>query len=111
MKKLLCTLQCCLCAAILALFSTTAPAAEKPKAASDVQNLVFLADGRPLLIRLHLRVDGKPDQAAWEEVVNDVFDQYDTNKDGVLDNDEAAGVPPTESRLGSNGLLLAPAPR
>ncbi|MBI1916044.1 MAG: EF-hand domain-containing protein [Planctomycetes bacterium] len=103
MKKPICTLQFCLCVVVLALFSTTAPAAEKQKAASDVQDLVFLADGRPLLIRLHIRVDGKPYLAAWEEFVNYVFDQYDTNKDGVLDKDEAARVPPIQSLIGNIG--------
>src|SRR5262249_16427855 len=97
------------CVAILALFSTTSPAADRPKVASDVQDLVFLADGRPLLIRLHIRVDGKPYLAAWEEFVQYVFDQYDTNKDGVLATEEAARAPPAQSLFGnSGGIYFSP---
>src|SRR5262245_46216287 len=106
MKKLICSLPFCLLA--LVLISGTAPAAEKPKAASDLQDLVFLADGRPLLIRLHIRVDGKAHLAAWDEFVNYVFDQYDTNKDGVLDKDEAARVPPPQSLFGSSAIYAFP---
>src|SRR5262245_1042092 len=106
MKKFICTLPFCLLA--LLLISGTAPAAEKPKAASDLQDLVFLADGRPLLIRLHIRVDGKAHLAAWDEFVNYVFDQYDTNKDGVLDKDEAARVPPPQSLFGSSAIYAFP---
>src|SRR4051794_15298368 len=93
----ICNLQFCLCVAILGLFATTAPAAEKPKVSSDVQDLVFLAAGSPVLTRLPLRVDGKPYQAAWEDFVNYVFDQYDTNKDGVPEKDEAVRIPPMQS--------------
>src|SRR5262245_37429343 len=103
MKKILCSLPLCLL--VLALLATAAPAAEKPKAASDVQDLVFLAEGRPLLIRLHIRLDGKPYLAAWEEFVNYVFDQYDKNKDGVLDKDEAARIPPPQSFFGGGGAI------
>jgi Ca2+-binding EF-hand superfamily protein len=106
MKKILCNLPFCLLA--LLLYSTPSPAAEKPKAASDVQDLVFLADSRPLLIRLHIRIDGKAHLAAWDEFVNYVFDQYDTNKDGVLDKDEAARVPPPQSLFGGSGIYAFP---
>src|SRR5205085_398182 len=106
MKKAIYTLQFLLCVAVLALFSTTAPAADKPKTAGDVQDLVFLADSRPLLIRLHIRVDGKPYLAAWEEFVNYVFDQYDANKDGILDKDELARIPPAAALFGSGGNVF-----
>src|SRR5262249_62357647 len=92
----------CLSAAALLLLALPAPA-EKPKATSDVQDLVFLADGRPLLIRLHIQIDGKSYLAAWDEFVNYIFDQYDKNKDGVLDRDEAARVPSPQSLFGSSG--------
>jgi Ca2+-binding EF-hand superfamily protein len=109
MKKSIRALQFCLCAAALALCTTTAPAEEKPKNVNDVQDLVFLAEGRPLLIRLHIRLDGKPYLAAWDEFVNYVFDQYDTNKDGVLSRDEMARIPPTSALFGGGGnLYFAP---
>jgi Ca2+-binding EF-hand superfamily protein len=59
----------------------------------DVQDVVFFSDTRPVLIRLHVRVDGKPYYAAWEAYVHELFNYLDRNGDGVLSKDEAARAP------------------
>lgn len=67
------------------------------EAADDVQELVFLADGRPVLIRLHVRVDGQPfSQArrkAWTDYVTHLFRHLDRDGDGFLNEAEAARLP------------------
>ena len=37
------------------------------KAGDAVQDVVFLGDGRPVLVRLHIHVDGKPLLTAWND--------------------------------------------
>jgi len=62
-------------------------------ALSDVQDLVFLGDTRPVYIRLHIRVDGKPLRVAWEEFLTSLFQYLDTNGDGVLSQAELERAP------------------
>jgi len=62
-------------------------------ALSDVQDLVFLGDTRPVYIRLHIRVDGKPLRAVWEEFLTSLFQYLDTDGDGVLSQAELDRAP------------------
>jgi Ca2+-binding EF-hand superfamily protein len=78
-----------------ALAVLPAPAAP-PEAAvddEDVQDVVFFSDTRPVLIRLHVRVDGKPYGSAWETYVHELFNYLDRNSDGVLSKEEARRAP------------------
>jgi Ca2+-binding EF-hand superfamily protein len=61
--------------------------------ADDTQDIVFFSEMRPVLIRLHVRVDGKPYGAAWEAYVHELFTYLDRNGDGVLSKEEAARAP------------------
>ena len=79
-----------------ALAVLPAPAAAPAPAAvedDDAQDLVFFSDTRPVLIRLHVRVDGKPYGAAWEAYVQELFNYLDRNGDGVLSKPEATHAP------------------
>ena len=64
----------------------------------DVQDLVLLADKQPVLIRLHLQIDGKPFQAVHKEALESylaaLFNQLDANGDGALSETEAKRMPP-----------------
>jgi Ca2+-binding EF-hand superfamily protein len=60
----------------------------------DVQDIVFFSASRPVLIRLHIRLDGKSYQAAWEEFLRHVMGYLDKDKDGLLSQEEAARTPP-----------------
>ncbi len=78
-----------------------APAAEESRpargAAADVQDLVFFGEGRPVLIRLHVRIDGRPFREAFrqarEAYLKSLFGYLDANGDGVLNEAEARRCP------------------
>jgi Ca2+-binding EF-hand superfamily protein len=90
-------------------------AAEGPKAADraaparDAHDLVFLGDSRPVLVRLHVQVDGKPLQASYDAFIDHVFKYLDTNGDGVLSKEEAERLPPPQVLFSPNGIFNAPA--
>lgn len=64
-----------------------------PAPANDVQDLVFLRGNRPVLLRLHVRVAGKPFTAIWDAYIDQLFAHLDVNGDGVLDQAEAGRAP------------------
>jgi Ca2+-binding EF-hand superfamily protein len=64
-----------------------------PGSAEDVQDVLFLSDSRPMLIRLHIRVNGKPYGVRWTEHVTRWFHFLDRDDDGSLDRTEAARAP------------------
>ncbi len=83
------------------------PAQSASKAGEeDVQDFVFLAEARPLLVRLHVRVDGKPLPAAWDAFMKHVFSFLDVNGDGVLSQQEAERAPRLGSGRGGLGSFL-----
>ena len=79
--------------AFVLLFVACAAAASAPAADDDVQDVVFLGEGRPVLIRLHLRVDGQPFGSAWGRYVGELFAYLDRDGDGVLSRPEAVRAP------------------
>ena len=70
-----------------------------PGGGDDVQDLLYLAEGRPYVFRLHLFLDGKPYRALWEEQVLKVFHYLDRDGDGVLSKEEVA-LAPTARQMG-----------
>jgi Ca2+-binding EF-hand superfamily protein len=75
---------------------------------ADVQDFVFLAEARPLLVRLHVRADGKPLPVAWDDFVKHLFAYLDVNGDGVLSKQEAERAPELVERGGGMGGFLNP---
>jgi Ca2+-binding EF-hand superfamily protein len=69
------------------------PKTAAPKSNDDVQDFVFLAEARPLLVRMQVRVDGKPLSAAWDDFMKYMFAYLDINGDGVLSQQEAERAP------------------
>jgi Ca2+-binding EF-hand superfamily protein len=82
-----------LAALALLLAGGAAWAAGPPAPLDDTQDVLFLGAERPLLLRLHLRSDGRPAVARWYAFVGGLFDFLDRNGDGVLDQAEAARAP------------------
>ncbi len=75
-----------------------APAAAPPTPAelADVHDLVFLGEARPVLVRLHVRIDDRPLEAAFDGFMKELFAYLDVNGDGVLDKEEAERAPSLE---------------
>ncbi|MCI0459344.1 MAG: EF-hand domain-containing protein [Gemmataceae bacterium] len=66
---------------------------EQPRPRAEPYDVVFLSKSRPLVLRLDVRMDGKPLQAAWDSFIDYLFKYADSNGDGVLSKDEAEGAP------------------
>jgi Ca2+-binding EF-hand superfamily protein len=59
----------------------------------DYQDFVFMASDRPVLVRLHVRNDGRPYSAPWDDYMKKFFAYFDRNKDGMLSKAEAKRAP------------------
>jgi Ca2+-binding EF-hand superfamily protein len=91
------------------LLAGEAPPAEEAAAdASDAQDLVFFGILRPVLLRLHVRIDGRPFRPAYEAAADDalrsLFRFLDRNGAGALRPAEARGVPSPDLFLPGAGL-------
>jgi Ca2+-binding EF-hand superfamily protein len=91
--------------ALLAVLATGGRADDrkKPDAGAGTQDLVFLGDARPLLLRLHIEIDNKPFRQALDRFLDDVFTRLDTDKDGTLSKAEAARAPIAQALFGDAG--------
>ena len=74
----------------------------------EVQDLAFLGGNRPVLLRVHIQLDGKPLGAARAQYVKRWFDYLDRDGDGVLSQGEARLVPSLQSlqQLRAQGFFL-----
>ena len=58
----------------------------------DAQDLVFFGDTAPVLLRLHVLVNGKPFPDAWDDFLGKLFAYYDIDGDGVLTQKELGRI-------------------
>ncbi|HYT91783.1 MAG TPA: EF-hand domain-containing protein, partial [Gemmataceae bacterium] len=100
------------CLALLVLFISWSmqaagqPAKQtQPGVKADPRDLVFLGGSRPLLIRLDIRMHGKPLQAAWDEFIDYLFKYADLDGDGVLSKEEAEAAPQPSMLLNNFGFV------
>jgi Ca2+-binding EF-hand superfamily protein len=86
----------------LILVPWLAVAADKPQVAADPspagpgldqQDLAFLHAARPVLLRLHIRLDGQPFQARWDDSLRALFQFLDADGDGTLNPAELKHAP------------------
>lgn len=71
--------------------------AGQPLSAPDTaQDILFLGDSRPVLLRLYAHVEGRPFRDIWEEYLQKLFADLDTDGNGALSPAEAARVPSLE---------------
>jgi Ca2+-binding EF-hand superfamily protein len=82
--------------------------AAPPAPPADSRDFVFLASTRPVLLRLHVQVGGRPCPAAWEEFTRKLFAWLDRDGDGVLSKAEVERAPNAQYLRfpGSIGLRL-----
>ncbi len=93
MNKTFC-LGMALGAALLALsVEGAAPPRSAELPGDDAQDMIFLSDARPVLMRLHVRLDGQAFGRRWDAYVAKLFAFLDRNGDGALDRTEAARAP------------------
>jgi Ca2+-binding EF-hand superfamily protein len=64
---------------------------------SDVQDVVYFGDPRPILLRLHVRIDGKPYQVVWEEFIDKLFRYLDSKNRGYLTREDVERIPPVQT--------------
>lgn len=83
--------------AVAAAVALTTPAADPPPAdpsqLEEVQDLVLFLDDRPVVVRLHLYLDGEPHARKWENFIKKLFAFLDRDGDGELDRSEARNIP------------------
>jgi Ca2+-binding EF-hand superfamily protein len=86
---------------VLALaLSVTAFAADEPaEKADDTQDVLYLGEGRPALLRLHLQIDNKPVFERWDAFMNRVFAFLDRNTNNFLDRVEGSKAPNAQQML------------
>jgi len=63
------------------------------QAASDIEDLIYFGEQHPVVLRLHLRIDGRPFRAVWDEYLTHLFHFLDRDGDGFLNKKEAEQVP------------------
>ncbi|HMC88415.1 MAG TPA: hypothetical protein VKI17_02660, partial [Gemmataceae bacterium] len=80
------------------------PPLPKGPVPGDSTDFVYLGESRPLLVRLHVQIDGKSMVAAWEDSIKEIFKYLDRNGDGVLSKEEAEKTPPAQVLLNPNAL-------
>ncbi len=68
-------------------------AGQPPPAASSTQDLLFLGDSRPVLLRLDVQVGGRPFRDVWAEYLQKLFADLDRDGNASLSPTEAERVP------------------
>ena len=80
---------------LVALLASASGARELPRNVfavspdEEIEDLLFLGDTRPALIRLHIRVDGEGHRGRWREFVLRLHREADADGDGILGRPEA----------------------
>ena len=90
--------------------------ASTPAEPNDAEDLLYFAKHRLIILRMHVRVDGKSFAAIWDEYVDGVLADLDKDGDGVLSNQEQLQLPKQNEFLQAGiivrtGTRLTPADR
>ncbi|GIW81527.1 MAG: hypothetical protein KatS3mg105_3334 [Gemmatales bacterium] len=79
--------------AALVLLACCSVATAADSKANDIKDLIFLADDRPVLVRLHIEIDGMSYTVRSKQFFETLFRFLDGNDDGILDANELAKAP------------------
>ena len=82
---------------------------KKPSDAARAEHLIYLARERLVIMRLHIRVNGRHYATVWQELIDKYFTELDTNKDGTLDAKEQRAIP-SVSDLQNAGIIAGGQP-
>jgi Ca2+-binding EF-hand superfamily protein len=72
---------------------SAAPPRSDDRPEDAVQDVLFLGEGRPALLRLRLYADGKSYTGRWKSYLSALFTFLDRDGDGTLSKEEAARAP------------------
>jgi hypothetical protein len=75
-----------------------------PGAADDSQTLVYLSESGPVVIKLHMQLDGKSFRARFDDFLDALFKEIDRDGDGELSESEIAAAPQPSSFAPGPGL-------
>ncbi|MFN4260562.1 MAG: EF-hand domain-containing protein [Gemmataceae bacterium] len=85
---------------LLAGLATVATAAEKAVPSPETaQPIVFMGANRPVLLHLHIEMDGQPFTTVWNETLSALFSYLDQDDDGVLNEPEVTGRVPNVQQM------------
>ncbi len=100
-------LSCTALLACMAIAGRVGPvkAVAPPRVEDDTQKIVYFSDKGPVLIELHLRIDGRSFRSVWSDFTASLFDYLDRNHDGVLSEEEASQAPPASVLASSFGFF------
>jgi Ca2+-binding EF-hand superfamily protein len=79
--------------ASFALFGGAVDSAPPAKGATEIQDIVFFGDDRPVLLRLHVLVDEQSPHKVWQNYVARWLKHLDRDHDGYLDAKEIRRAP------------------
>ena len=92
---------------LLATAEGTEPPVPKAPSAS-VREAIYFGPTGPVRIRLHVSIDGRPVDAAWQDAIDGLFAFHDRDGDGLLDPSERSPfVAPTRANRELNLLEMA----
>jgi len=75
--------------------------AARAENAAETVDLICLASKRPIVIRLHISVDGQSISAFRTAIARRLFDTLDTDKNGLLEGKELAALPTPQMVAGA----------
>jgi len=76
-----------------------APTTDHGLRTTDAVDLIFFSDSRPVLLRLHVQIDGKPFSEVWDSFQEKLFKYLDRDGNGVLSKEEAERAPTAQQLL------------
>jgi Ca2+-binding EF-hand superfamily protein len=85
-------------------------AADGSQSAQETVDLICLAAERPIIVRVHIVVDGQPMTEFRAAIARRVFDSLDANKNGLLEGKEFAGLPTPQMLAAAGRSGESPAP-
>lgn len=86
-------------ALVMVLFLAAGVNAGQPGQQTGVQDLLFLDDHRPVLIRLHINLNGQAFDAAWDQYIRRLFAYLDVHGRGTLTPSEARRAPSADELM------------
>jgi Ca2+-binding EF-hand superfamily protein len=73
---------------------------------ASYHDLLFFGPDRPVVIRVHLEIDGQPAHEVWRDYIQRLLEAADQNGDGALTAEEVTSPPKTDSPLAGEASAL-----